>query len=246
MIKGLVAACVDVILTSGYAAAAAAKEFAPNIPVVAAGTGDPVAAGLVQSLAQPGGHLTGVSEVAAALSAKRLQLLKETVPSVHSVAVLWNADDLAMSLHYQAAEVAAKKHGMVIVPLGVRAPDDFETAFAAMNTAMPEAILMVTGAVTSLNRKRVIEFAAEHHLPSIFEYAFLAHNGGLLAYGGNLDDIFDRAVGLADRVLRGASPAVLLLELPTRFQFSINPKTAAALGRTIRESIELRADDVIE
>jgi putative ABC transport system substrate-binding protein len=246
LVRELVAAHVDVILTTGYGAAVAAKDGAPAIPVVVTGTGDPVATGLVQSLAHPGGHVTGVSEVAAELSAKRLQLLQEAVPGIRSVAVLWNADDRSMTLRYQAAELEANKLGLVVMPLGVRAPDDFETAFSAMSASKPDAILMVTDVLTMLNRQRIITFAAAHRLPTMFEYANLAHDGGLLAYGPNQGDIDGRAVDLAIRILRGASPADLPLELPTRFELALNLRTAASLGLTIPNVIQSRADDLIE
>jgi len=245
-IDEFVASHVDVILTAGYPAALAAKERADGIAIVVTQSGDPVATRLVESLARPGGNITGVSEIAAELSAKRLSLLKEAVPGVHSVAVLWNADDLGMTLRYQAAEAEAKRLGMVIVPLGVRAPDDFATAFAEMTKTPPDAILMVTDVLTILNRKRVIDFAAEHRLPAIYEYASLTHDGGLMSYGPDVNTIFERAVVLANRILKGAKPADLPLELPTRFQFAINMKTAKALGLNIPEAILLQADDVIE
>jgi putative ABC transport system substrate-binding protein len=160
------------------------------------------------------------------LSAKRLALLNEAVPGVRAVAVLWNADDLGMTLRYRAAEVEAKRLGMQIVPLGVHAPDDLDAAFAAMSEKPPDAILMLTDILTVLNRKRVIDFAAKRRLPAIYEYAFLAHDGGLMAYGPNMDAIFDRAAGLVDQILKGASPADLPLELPTRFDLAVNLETA--------------------
>ena len=246
LVDELVASHVDVIITQSYPAALAAKEHAGSIPIVVTQSGDPVATHLVDSLARPGGNITGVSEIAAELSAKRLQLLKEAVPGVHSVAVLWNADDLGMTLRYRAAEQEAAQLGMAVVALGVHAPDDFDAAFAAMTKAPPDAILMVTDVLTNLNRKRVIDFAATHRLPTMFEYDSLAHDGGLMAYGPNETDILDRAAGLADRILHGTKPADLPLELPTRFQYAVNLKTAKALGITISESAQLRADDVIE
>jgi putative ABC transport system substrate-binding protein len=156
------------------------------------------------------------------LSAKRLALLNEAVPGVRAVAVLWNADDLGMTLRYRAAEVEVKRLGMQILPLGVHAPDDLDAAFAAMSEKPPDAILMVTEILTVLNRKRVIDFAVTHRLPAIYEYAFLAHDGGLMAYGPNMDAIFDRAAGLVDQILKGASPA----DLPTRFDLAVNLETA--------------------
>ncbi len=245
-IDDLVAKHVDVIITQGYPAALAAKERAGNTPIVVTNSGDPVDTGLAASLAHPGGNVTGVSDIASELSAKRLTLLKEAVPSLHTVAVLWNADDLGMTLRYRAADVEAKRLGMAIVPLGVHAPDDFDAAFSEMTKTPPDGILMVTDILTVLNRKRVIDYAEKHRLPAIYEFAFLAHDGGLMAYGPDMDAVFDRAAGLADRILKGAKPADLPLELPTRFQFAVNLKTAKAIGLTFPELILLRADDVIE
>jgi putative ABC transport system substrate-binding protein len=245
-IDELVAKHVDVIITQSYPAALAAKERAGDTPIVVTNSGDPVDTGLAASLAHPGGNVTGVSDISSELSAKRLTLLKEAVPSLHTVAVLWNADDLGMTLRYRAAEMEAKRLAIAIVPLGVHAPDDFDAAFSEMTEAPPEAILMVTDILTVLNRKRVIDYAEKHRLPAIYEFAFLAHDGGLMAYGPDTDAVFDRAAGLADRILKGAKPADLPLELPTRFQFAVNLKTAKAIGLTIPESILLRADDVIE
>jgi putative ABC transport system substrate-binding protein len=246
LVDELVAKRVDVIITQGYPAAIAAKEGAGKTPIVVTLSGDPVATGLAASLAHPGGNITGVSEVASELSAKRLALLKEAVPSVRAVAVLWNADDFGMSLRYQAAEVEAKRAGIMIMPLGVHAPDDFDTAFAEMTKKPPDAILMVTDILTVLNRKRVIDFAAEHRLPAIYEYANLTQDGGLMSYGPDVAAIFDRAAGLADRVLKGANPADLPLELPTRFELAVNLKTAKTLDLTIPEAILVRADSVVE
>jgi putative ABC transport system substrate-binding protein len=246
LIDELVAAHVDVIITSGYPAALAAKERAGEIPIVVTNSGDPIATGLAASFSRPGGNVTGISDVASELSAKRLALLKEAVPGLRNVAVLWNADDFGMTLRYQAAEVEAKRLGMMIMPLGVHAPDDFDTAFAEMGKTPPDAILMVTDVLTILNRKRVMQYADEHRLPAVYEFASLVHDGGLMAYGPDIDTIFDRAAGLADRILKGARPGDLPLELPTRFQFAINLKTARAIGLNFPEAIVLRADDVIE
>jgi putative ABC transport system substrate-binding protein len=246
LIDELVAAHVDVILTLGYPTALAAKQRAGDTPVIVTQSGDPVATHLVESLAHPGGNITGISEIAPELSAKRLALLKEAVPNVHSVAVLWNADDLGMSLRYQAAAAEAKRLGLSIVPLGVHAPDDFDTAFSEMSKTPPDAIMMVTDVLTNLNRKRVMQYADEHKLPAVFEFAFLVHDGGLMSYGPDVDEVYDRAAGLADRVLKGVKPADLPLELPTRFQFAVNLKTAKAIGLKVPEAILLQADDVIE
>ena len=158
-----------------------------GIPTVAAaGVGDPVATGLVESLARPGGTVTGISDNATELSTKRLGLLKEIAPGLRRVAMLWNQDDLGMTLRYKASAEAAERLGISVQALGVREPNDFETAFAAMNRDMPDAILMVADALTNLNRKRVFDFAATHRLPAIYETEFHARDGGLMSYGGNL------------------------------------------------------------
>jgi putative tryptophan/tyrosine transport system substrate-binding protein len=242
----LVADHVDVIMTRGYPSAVAAKARASAIPIVVSGSGDPVATQLVASLARPGANITGVSEIAADLSAKRLQILKEALPALRTVAVLWNADDLAMTLRYNSARDEAAKLGVAIQPLGVHAPNDFTVAFAAMVREKPDAIMMLTDALTILNRQRVVDFAAEHKIPAIFEVDSLVREGGLMSYGPDAAALLNRAVSLADRILKGASPADLPLELPTKFVFAINLKTAKALGLEIPESIVLRADQVVE
>jgi putative ABC transport system substrate-binding protein len=236
---------VAVIVTGGYPAALAAKQHS-TLPVVAVQAGDPVADGLVASFARPGGHVTGLSEVAAELSAKRLALLKEAVPGVHRVAMLWNAEDLGMSLRYKAAEAQARNLGIDVESLGVRAPNDFETAFTAMMRRPPDAILMVSDVLTTLNRKRVIGFAAEHKLPAIYEYDFLVREGGLMSYGPDVSEMYNRAAGLAARILKGADPAQLPLEEPSRFVLAINLGTAKAIGLSLRPALLARADEVIE
>jgi putative ABC transport system substrate-binding protein len=245
LVDELVASEVAVIVTQGYPAALAAKQHS-RLPVVVVRAGDPVEDGLVKSFARPGGHVTGLSEISATLSAKRLALLKEAVPSMHRVAMLWNAEDLGMSLRYKAAEAQARSLGIEVESLGVRAPADFDAAFAAMIRRPPDAMLMVTDVLTTLNRKRVLDFAAQHRLPAIYEYDFLVHEGGLMSYGPDVTEMFDRAAELAVRILNGADPAQLPLEEPTRFVLAINLATAKAIGLTIPPLLLARADDVIE
>jgi putative ABC transport system substrate-binding protein len=237
---------VDLFVSCGYPAALAASQRAPGTPVLVMNAGDPVETGMVESLAHPGGHVTGVSEVASDLSAKRLQLLKEAVPSVHTVALLWNQNDLAMSMRVAAAQAEAKKLGIVTQLLGVRAPNDFADAFGEMDRHPPDAILLVADSLTVINHQAVFDYATAHHLPDMEELDFLAHIGGLMAYSLDQDEVFDRLAALSDRILHGAKPADLPIELPTRFHFSINLKTAHNLGLTIPETIQLRADEVIE
>jgi putative tryptophan/tyrosine transport system substrate-binding protein len=237
---------VDLFVTCGYPAALAAMQRAPGIPVVIMNAGDPVETGMVESLAHPGGHVTGVSEVASDLSAKRLQLLKEAVPSVHTVALLWNQNDLAMQMRCTAAQAEAKKLGIATQLLGVRAPNDFADAFGEMDRHPPDAILLVADSLTVINHQAVFDYAIAHHLPDMEELDFLAHIGGLMAYSIDENEVFDRVAALSDRILHGAKPADLPLELPTRFHFSVNLKTAHSLGLTVPEATQLRADDVIE
>jgi putative ABC transport system substrate-binding protein len=245
LVEELVASKVDAIVAIGYPAALAAKE-SKTIPTVAILPGDPVATGLVQSLARPGGNITGVSDLATELSAKRLDLLKDLAPELRRVAMLWNADDLGMTLRYRSSETAAKTMGIVVQSLGVREPDDFEQAFAAMNRDMPDAILMVSDSLTMLNRKRVFEFAAAHRLPAIYEFNFLIRDGALMSYSMDLDDGFGRVAALVDRILKGATPADLPFEQPTRFLFAINLRTARAIGLDVPPTLLARADEIIE
>ena len=245
LVAELVASKVDVIVAISYPAALAIKQGA-TLPAVISGTGDPVGTGLVDSLAHPGGNLTGISDVAVQLSPKRLEFLKEVVPGLRRVAMLWNAADLGMTLRYRAAEAAAQALGVVVQPLGVREPDDFEEAFAAMERERPDGILMVTDALTILNRQRVFDFATAHRVPAIYEFDFLVRDGGLMAYGPDQDESFERVAALVDRILKGAKPVDLPFEEPTHFRLAINLKTAKALGLTIPVSLLALTDEVIE
>jgi len=246
MVDELVADKVDLIVTLGYPAAVAAAQHAPDVPFVVTNAGDPVETGMVASFAHPGGHITGISQVATDLSAKRLQLLKEAVPTIHTVALLWNEDDRAMQLRCSAVQLEAKKLGIVTQLLGVRAPDDFANAFAEMDRHPPDAILLIADALTVYNHQAVFDYAVAHHLPDMEEEGFLAHMGGLMAYGADENDNFNRVAALSDRILKGTKPADLPLELPTRFHLTVNLKTAHSLGLAIPDSILVRADEVIE
>jgi putative tryptophan/tyrosine transport system substrate-binding protein len=245
--KDLVASNVDVILTFSFPAATAAKNATTTIPIVATEMGgDPVATGLVKSLSRPSGNITGVSDMAIELAPKRLELLKDMVPTLHTVAMLFNAGDLGMTLRYKGTADAARTIGVRVQPLGVREPEDFDEAFATMVRDPPDALLMVSDELTLLNRRRVYEFAAEHRLPATYERANYVHDGGLSSLSPDLDEIYDRATDLIDRILKGVKPADLPFEQPTHFHVSINLKTAKALGITVPASVIVRADEVIE
>ena len=245
-VEALKAARVDVIITFGYPASLAAKTLAKDMPIVCSGAGDPVATGLAQSLARPGGNLTGVTELATELSAKRLEILKEAVPHLKTVAMLFNAADLAMTLRSGAAEAAAKVLDLGVQTLGVREPSDFGNAFAEMTRSRPDAILMVSDTLTVLNRKQVMEFASNNRLPAIYEFGFLVRDGGLMSYGPNLRETGERVGDLVARILRGARPADLALEQPTHFEFIVNLKTAKSIDLIIPPALLSRADEVIE
>ena len=241
----LVAAKVDAVVTVSYPAAAAAK--ASGVPtVIASGSGDPVTTGLVNSLPKPGGTVTGIADDAAMLSTKRLSLLKALLPNLQRVAMLWNKEDLGMSQRYEASAKAARDIGVEVQALGVREPDDFDDAFNAMNREIPEAILMVSDSLTLLNRKRVIQYAATRRIPAIYEADNIVEDGGLMSYGADEHESFSRAAALVDRIFKGANPAELPVEQPTRYLFVINMKTATAMNLTVPNNLAALADRVIE
>ena len=236
---------VAALVTIGYPAALAAKQ-GTRLPVVAINAGDPVSTGLVASLARPGGHLTGISDVSADLTPKRLELLQQMAPGLRHVAMLWNAADLGMTLRYQASEAGAQALGLRVQPLGLRAPDDFEQAFAAMQRERPDALLVVSDTLTVLNRQRVFAFAAAQQLPALYEFDYLVRDGGLMSYGPDMDESFGRVAALVARIFTGVKPADLPFEQPTRFRLVINLKTAQALGRPIPPILLVQADEVLK
>ena len=245
LLEELVASKVDVLITLGYPPAAVAQR-GTTIPVVVFGAGDPVGTGLVATLARPGGNLTGISDVSAEVTPKRMELLKQIAPRLRKVAMLWNADDLGMTLRYRASETGAQALGISVQALGVREPNDFEQAFAAMKSDMPDGILMVSDALTLLNRKRVFEFAAAHRLPAVYEDDRYVRDGGLMSYGPDQSESFVRVAALVDRILKGAKPAELPFEQPTRFRFVLNLKTAKSLGLEVPPTLLALADEVVE
>ena len=246
MAADLAARHVDLIIACSYPAVVAALSEAPDVPIVAIQAGDPVETGMAQSVSHPGGRITGVSEVSTDLSAKRLQLLKEAAPSVHRVAVLWNEGDLAMQMRCNAVQVEAKKLGLETELLPLRSPDSFKIAFDKMSKDPPDAIFVVADNLTVLNHDLVFQYATANHMPDMVEIRLLSHLGGLLAYQADEGDEFDRAADLADRILRGAKPGDLPLELPTRYHFTVNLKAARERGLEIPEMVLERSDDVIE
>ena len=245
LLEEMKAANIDVIVTVGYRAALSAK--ASGIPVVIAfGSGDPVATGLVDSLARPGGTVTGISDDAATISTKRLSLLKQMLPNMRRVAMLWNRDDLGMSLRYGASAKAAEVLGVGVQALGVREPDDFDGVFEAMDREPPDAILMVSDVLTVLNRKRVFDYAAAKRIPAIYEEQQFVRDGGLMSYGADPKESFERAGDFVSQIFKGRRPADIPFEQPTRYPFVVNLKTAKAIGLEMPPTLVALADEVIE
>jgi putative ABC transport system substrate-binding protein len=233
---------VDVIVTFTSGAARAARNASSAIPIVMAMSTDPVGQGLIASFAQPGGNITGMTDNAIDISAKRLQLLREAVPTASRIAVLWNERDSAITRRYVEIDRAAQALGMSVQPLGVREPDDSERAFSAMNGERPDALIMVTDALTNRNRKRVLDYAEAHRIPAMYEFASFVQEGGLMSYGPSDDDLFGRAAVYVDKILKGAKPSELPAEEPSVYRLVINSRTAKALGLKIPQSLLLRAE----
>jgi len=242
----LVSLKADVIVARNTPATLAAKKATSTIPIVMVGPGDPVRLGLVASLARPGGNITGLSLLATELTGKRLELLKEAFPKISRVAVLWNSGDSAMTLRVNEAEVAAPVLGLTIERVGVRDVSDFEKAFSTISTKAADALLVTLDTFTILHQKRILDLAAKIRLPSMYERIDFVDAGGLMSYGPSLSEIFRRAAWYVDKILKGAKPADLPVEQPTKFELIINLKTAKQIGLTIPPSVLYRADKVIK
>ena len=243
----LVALKVDAVVALGGPATAAARKASTTIPIVMAGpSGDAVATGMVSSLARPGGNVTGLSDDAGPLSAKRMQILKEAVPKAKRISILWNSDDQAMTLRYKEIDNAARLLQVTVQPFGLREPNDFTAAFDAMTRERPDALFLVADALTFQNRKRVADFVEQHRIPSMFEFGAWIHGGGLMAYGPSAEDSYRVVARFLDRIAKGAKPADLPVEQPTRYYLAINLKTAKAIGLTMPQSLLVRADEVIQ
>ena len=246
IVRSMKADQVDVIVAGGFPTTLACKVA--NVPtVVFLGVGDPVATHLIDSLAHPGGNITGISDNAAALATKRLELIKQAVPKARRVAMLWNRNDLGMSMRYEASADAARSLGVTVQPLGVRESDDFNGVFEAMDRDPPDAIFMVADVLTTLNRKRMFEYAGVHHIPALYEYDVPnVHDGGLMSYGPDLNESMERAAGLTARIFGGARPADLPFEEPTHYKLVVNLKTAKATSIELPVNFLALADEVIE
>jgi len=244
--RELAAIPVDVIVEFGSTAAYAAHKATTTIPIVMISIGDAVRAGFVASLAQPGGNMTGNSSLNATLSSKRLQLLKEIIPSVSRVAFLYNPDNASNVVIRDELQAAAQKLAMTLISVEVRSTSEFDTALGAMLREHPDALIVGGDPLHQLHNKRTIAFLAENRIPGMFQTREDVIAGGLMSYGASLPDLFRSGASYVHKILQGTRPADLPVEQPTKFGWIINVKTAKALGLTIPESFLLRADEVIE
>jgi ABC-type uncharacterized transport system substrate-binding protein len=237
---------VDVLVAASTPGALAAKQATSKIPIVMASVGEPVEVKLVESLAHPGGNVTGLSLIAPQLAAKRLDLLKQALPRLSRVTVLWNSANQGMQARFHETQGAAQQLGMALHSATIQSPDDFDSLFATMIRDRPEALLVLADTVTIANRQRTVEFAARSRVPGIYEARAFVDAGGLMSYGIDVSDHYRRAASYVDKILKGAKPADLPVEQPTKFELVINLKTAKALGLTIPPALLQRADQVIE
>ena len=237
---------VDVILTNSGLPPAAAKRATSTIPIVTAATADPVGQGLVASLARPGGNLTGLSMLSTDLTEKRVQMLREFVPKATRIAVLAMKGTSSTPLLLANMRTVAQKMGLTLIVQEVNEPEALPGAFAAMQSAGAQVLIVQQAPFTAANRKLILELAAKHRLPAMFDVRHFVDDGGLISYGPSLPALFRRAAHYVDKIFKGAKPADLPVEQPTKFELFINRKTAKTLGLTIPKSLLLSADEVIE
>jgi len=245
LVAELVRLKVDVILTRGTPAVMAAKNATGTIPVVMAASGDPVLSGVVSSLARPGGNVTGLSAVVVEVSGKRLELIREVAPGVSRVAALFNMSNPNDALQWKEIETAAPSLRVQLQLLDVRKPSDFAGAFDAAVKGRAGALVVGLDALTWANHRPIVDLAAKHRLPAIYGGREFVNAGGLIAYGVSYPHLYHRAANFVDKILKGAKPADLPVEQPSKFELVINLKTAKALGLTIPQSLLQRADEVI-
>ena len=246
LVAGLLRLKVDVIVAEVTPAALAARQATSAVPIVMAAAGDPVEAGLVGSLARPGGNVTGLSQNVKELAGKRQEMLKLAVPELTDVAVLWNPDDRLSALSWQEVQLPARHLGIRLHSLEARGFDDLDRAFQTAAAARAGALHVMPGPLFVTSQQRIAAFALRHRMASIFHLPEFVRRGGLLAYGPDRSDLFRRAASYVDRILKGARPADLPVEQPNKFELVLNLKTAKALGLAIPPSILAIADEVIE
>ena len=237
---------VDVIVTWGTTAALAARKATRTIPIVTTAGIDPVEMGLADSLARPGGNVTGLTNrTVRELVGKRIELLKATLPGLSRIAYLWNPESRTAPLGLRDAEAAAKSLRLRIRPAEVRRAEDLEKVFASVARERPEALVVAPSIMFTVHRARIVELAARHRLPATYSGRYYVEEGGLMSYASDEKTIFHRLATYVDKILKGARPGDLPIEEPTKFELVINLKTAKALGLTIPQSLLLQADEVI-
>jgi len=237
---------VDVILAGGTSGATAAKNATREIPVVMAGVGEPVEAGLVASLARPEGNLTGFSAVAPQSTSKRLQLLREAVPGIKRVAVVWNSTNSNAQREWSVAQETAKVLGLALMSHEARTLEELGDTLATVPRAHPDSMIVLNDPFVFTYRKSIAEAALRYRLPSVYGFREFVDSGGLMSYGANISQTYRRAASYVDKILKGAKPADLPIEQPVTFELVINLKTAKQLGLTIPQSVLLRVDEIIE
>ena len=237
---------VDVIVTAGTPAGFAAKKATSTIPIVLGANSDPVGVGLVASLARPGGNATGNSLMAPDLSAKRLEILHALAPEISRIAILWDSSNPGMAERVRETKIAADQSHVVLHTVGPRNLNELETAFADLLNARPGAILVTAEAFTRQHLVRILDFANNNKIPAMFEDSSYVAAGGLVSYGPDYQDVFRKAAVFVDKILKGAKPADLQIEQPTKFELVINLKTAKAIGLSVPPTLLTTADKVIE
>jgi putative ABC transport system substrate-binding protein len=236
---------VDIILTRGTPESLALKKATTTIPVVFYSVTDPVGAGLVNSLARPGGNITGFSSIESVLAGKRLELLKETVSKLVRVAVLWNPRDLSSAQQWKQSQAAATELGLQLHSMEVSSADKYENAFKEATKARSGAVAVIAGSLEDANQKQILELATKNKLPAIYPRLEFVNRGGLMCYGADGTEPLRRAVLMVDKILKGAKPADLPVEQASKFALVINLKTAKQIGLRIPQSVFARADKVI-
>jgi putative ABC transport system substrate-binding protein len=246
LVAELIRLKVDIIFTSSTPAVLVAKQATKTIPIIFPVSSDPVSVGIVDSFARPGGNATGLSSMASDLWPKRMELLKEAFPKVSRLAMIWNSSNPGMKLRAKETVASAGPLGVRVQDRGVRDLDGLESVFATLIKDRPDAILTMVDPFTRFHLKRILEFAAKNHLPAMYEDRSFVEAGGLISYGPSNAELYRRSATYVDKILKGANPADLPVEQPTRFELFVNLKTAKELGLTIPQSILYQADKVIK
>ena len=236
---------VDVLLTAGTPEALALKNATRTIPIVFYAVTDPVAVGLVDSLARPGGNITGLTDIAAVLVGKRLELLKEAIPKLSRVAVLWNPQDASSAQQWKESQLSARELGLQLHSMEVSSADKYEGAFKEATKARSAALAVIANSLAVSNQKRIADLATKNRLPAIYPRGDFVESGGLMSYGRDRDERFRRVASMVDKILKGTKPADLPVEQPKKFELIINLKAAKQIGLTIPPNVLVRADKVI-